>query len=361
MNIDESGVTDLLLAASDDPPPSRVDLPAVLKNGHRRRRRRVLLPLAAAFVSVALVAAGAIWVVGRSPAGPPVRSADPSPTLSPTPTLTAPSRFPLDHRLFDLAGLPAGARIATVSLFVGSQLMDIEGLTTKPVVLTVYAAGVDDPWLTRTGFDRHPAPSIFGLPATFRIPAGGASPYRALTFQWAAGAYAELGANGASEELMLAWASGLRLIDPVPVRFAFAVTVPQALHLAVVAIQTSETRPPGLTFAIGGEPPLRMPMVEESDPPLVSIGLRTKPNADPPQQPNIMISGHSAYVEHTESVKGDPTYRVSLLDIADWVVTVQVSGSGATQLFSADQANALALSVQTLGKDSAQWTDNPIR
>ena len=86
---------------------------------------------------------------------------------------------------------------------------------------------------------------------------------------------------------------------------------------------------------------------------LVSVGYWNDPLTA-----NATVGGHQAFV-----VDEPALYCVSLLEVGGYTVEVTVSGERGRALFSAQQADALALTVQTIGSwtDRSQWTDDPIR
>jgi hypothetical protein len=344
--IDGSGPTCLLYAASDDAPPSRVDLSAVRRDGRRRRRRRAVAPVLAATV-VAGLAAGALATlapVGFEPvAGSPSVSSDPSPGPS-----AAPSEFPVDRQLFALAGY---GDLSAVALAPGVQQLAYAGPR-----IDVFAAGAVPAWdVSDEPYEILAGPVVNGAPASF-LDLTRYDGLEGIAFQWAPGAWGHLRVHGDWDDLLAAAAS-LRTSVADPARFWFTVSPPPRLRLALARpfMGGDEGRLSSLTFTLDGGPLPRLGPVEAYV--RVSVGQYFDMGDGWPT-PNATFGGRPAEVE----VWGDEYHMVTLLDQEPYLVEVYVHGS-VTDLFTVDDAAALALSVEILGtwEDRAQWTDDPIR
>lgn len=366
---DENGLTDLLYTASQDAPPSRVDLSAVLGDGRRRRRRRaVVTPLLVAAVVLGLAAAG-FAVMDLRPTSLPVTPGSGGPT-TPAPTETrAPAAFPLDRQLFALDET-LGMEFTGLGLASNRQNLQYGPALGNGITVDVYAAGQGNPWLSDPAYDRVNAPPVDGRPARFLwqpadpAPDGDPAALAGITFQWAPQAWAAVfhRPDGNDEGALLRLAESLRTDLDVPTLFGFTVSQPDGLRLVHVQQLTA---PDGgqsqLWFDIGerasgglrdGEPYV-----------LVSVDYGTPMESEGvPMQPNTTIAGHPAYVR--EDRQGDTAaYVAYLLDEGRPAVGVSLIGDAAVDRFGAQQAIALALSVEILGPwhDRSQWTENPIR
>jgi len=343
---DADGVADLLYAASDDAPPSRVSLDGVLTHGRRRRRRRaVAVPLFAA-AAIAALAAGGMVAANLRPTGlePPPGATTPAPT-----SLVAPFEFPVDRQLFALGERP-GRLLDEVRL--GRTVQELH-YGQPDVKVTVFAAGADGPRQVLTDFLEHrDAPSVHGLPATFLY---ARTSVTGIEFQWAPGAWALIQRAGADvdEEQLVELAGDLRTDLDEPMLFCFTVSPPQSLHIdwAGQISDSGKVKSSELWLGLGdGTVPAPYTTAFRVT---VSVG-----DLDLAVTPNRTIGEYQAFVND------DPTgYYVALFDDHGYSVQVTVAGDNFQELFSAQQANDLALSVRPLGSltDRSQWTDDPIR
>src|SRR5258705_1714677 len=152
-------LAELMHTETDSPPPMRIDLAMVIRDGKRRRRRRALVVPVVAGVAALAVAAGAGVLANGHSAAPPN---PPSVTAAPTPT--APAAFD-PMRLHAAAGWTPEGMIADAPVSApGAQQFSFSArqgtLVTAQVVLTVYAAGIT-PRQFHTEQDVHrPQPTI---------------------------------------------------------------------------------------------------------------------------------------------------------------------------------------------------------
>jgi hypothetical protein len=365
---DDRDVADLLYAASDHAPPSRVDLDAVVCDGRRRRWRRVAAPVLAAAavfaVGVGVVVAADIRLPGRSSV-PPASS---GPDVSATSTV-APTEFPLDRQLFAL-GHTAGHELTAVNLALHMQHLQYGDPLGNGVSLQVYAAGADAQRLLVEGQYEHvAAPAVNGMPASYLYGSTGEGPRLAgITFRWAASGGALLFHDpGAGDEAVLVQvAASLRTDVGQPARFGLRVSSPPGLRLVQTTPFALGADGPGLFSGVRfdfGEGSVREPSV---DGPTVSVRVDFDDvrwvSEGEPMVPNTTLGGRPAYVQ--DDTQGPArAYHVWLLDDGRPAVSVSVYGEGAVDRFGPEQANALALSVQALGTwdDRSQWTDDPVR
>jgi hypothetical protein len=334
-------MTTLLQAASDDAPPSGIDLSEVLRTGHRRRRLRALAPAVTATLVMAVVAG----VIAAVTSGPP----------SPVPAAT--TQFPLDHRLFGLdetLGMP----LVEVTLRPGSQSLLYDDSMGNPIYVTIYAPGVADDSMG-LGDRFVDSPPVFGRPATYIYSEPGEAP-PAVRFQWEPGAWASLGHRWYRGEPDLATLAGSLRTDVNEVlRIPFTVSPPPSLHLADVILRTSHESGVSavLEFTLD-EPGTRNDRAADVNVYVFQLrGASLPPYAGGAggDSPNTTQGGRPARVQQ----EGE-AYHVHLLDEPNVVVG---AWTGDTERFSAEETNALALSIRTLGSwdDTSQWTEHPIQ
>ena len=145
VSADETAVRDLLdLVATDQAPPSRVDVALARRQGRRRRRlRRVYLPGAAPVAAAAAVAVIAALTAGLSGAQAPARRA-PARGPAPSALMAAPRRFSLRSPYASFGWVPAGFSWgdqydqSTSELDVTATAPPSDG---RALLLTAYAAG----------------------------------------------------------------------------------------------------------------------------------------------------------------------------------------------------------------------------
>ncbi len=366
---DENGLADLLYAASQDAPPSRVDLDAVLGDGRRRRwRRAVATPLLVAAVVVGLAAAG-FAVMDLRPTSLPVVPGHGPTTVAPTET-DAPAAFPLDRQLFALDET-LGMEFTGLGLAPNRQNLQFGPALGNGITVDVYAAGQPNPWASDPAYHRIDAPPVDGRPASFLwqpadpVPDGDPATLEGITFQWAPQAWAAVFHRpaGNDEGTLLRLAESLRTDLDEPTLFGFTVSRPADLRLVhVQQLIAPDGGQSQLWFDVGDE--RASTGLRDGEPyVLVSVDYGTPMESEGvPMRPNTTIGGRPAYVREDRR-SGTTAYVVYLLDEGRPAVGVSLIGDAAVERIGAQQANALAISVEILNPwhDRSQWTENPIR
>jgi hypothetical protein len=270
---------------------------------------------------------------------------------SPTTTTTSPvplTEFPLDTVLFaiDALGPPDELLLAR----------EVQRLGYENATLLVFAAGADDlRAAAEDSYDRVDAPPLLGRPASYLVWPG-TTDRAGIAVQWAAGAWADLFLESATEEELRTAATGLRADAAEPARFMFTVSAPPGLHLGIAEPyrEGDEANTTNLVFAVD-DGPLPEPFSPGGAVVQVTVGEYFD-TYDGGPTPNTTLDGRPARVND-----GIDSYSVELLDLDPYIVTVWVTGD-ARDVFSPQEANALALSVALVGTmdDRSQWTDEPL-
>jgi hypothetical protein len=325
-----------------------------------RRRRHIMAPVLSGLVVIAVAVA-----IGTTFARPP--------ELIPQPE-SAPTEFALNRLHLSVGWLPESDGYAgqpMVDLAPKAQRIwylngadDLSDL--KQVWVWQFAAAV-----TPTEVLQQPghgpaevidAPAVNGRPAVYFRSDG---VIREIAWQWEGEAWAVAGRYNAgtdNAEVLHRIAESVRTDLDEPVRLPFTVEAPEGARLIRVSSNEGGALSFALSFALdepsASDLELNPYQYAPAATPKVTVSVVPPGGPFDLLSPTTTIGGHPAGA--SSSVLGS---LLVLFDVDAYDVVVQVTGVGASSHFSAQQAQALALSVVPLGppSDTSQWTDSPLR
>jgi hypothetical protein len=324
--------------------------------GRGRRRRRLMVASALTVLVALSVAVG----IGTTFARPP--------ELMPRPE-SAPSEFALNRLHLSVGWVPESDGYSsppTVDLAPKAQrILYFKGATDlsqlREVSVWQFAAGVTPREVFRLPghgpAEVVDAPAVNGRPAVYYRSDG---KVYGIAWPWEGGAWAFVfRSSGVADnaEVLHRIAESVRTDLDEPVRLPFTVKAPEGGRL----IRVSPTG--GLTFALDEPSASDLDLDPYQNPatagPRVTVSVVWSEGGQFDWWPRTTtIGGHPA--DLSSSYVG---YHLVLFDVDGYLVEVRVNGVGASKRFSAEQVEALALSVEPLGPPSAtsQWTDDPLR
>ena len=318
--MNEENVAGLLWAETDAPPPSRVDLDRVLRDGRRRRRRRALVgPVVAAVVVVLVTLGVSVMTVGQ-----PLPGVDPD--------FAAPSAFdPLRLRL--AVGWRPPALDAGV-LTLGTERQELsytDSVERAPVVTVTLYAGGRTPWQQDSpAFTVRTADPVHRAPARWYSSDGRTD---ALAWKWARDAWAvvvldRVADPAGNRDLLRRIANSVGTNLDESVRPPYIVdSLPSTARLVSVMFGTYES--------VGFQARYRIDDGSD-DELLVEVG---PPLFDP--APDRVIGGRPARIEVTAT-----SYQVRVYQ-PDYRIQVVARGVAGPPGLSTDVVGAIALSVRT--------------
>jgi hypothetical protein len=369
----EERLAAMMVQQTENPPPSRVDIAQLMRDGHRRRRRTRFAQLTAGLAVLGLVAGvfaySAVAIsLTRVPA---LQVGSATPSQLPAPVAFNPLRLHLGANWVPdgLVARPPVLSRAAQQIWYSDVPAEAGNHAGNWVDITLYASGIT-PWQLSQVDDTHPRPKISpaqpvngGVATRFtydsRIYGDG------LAWKWAPDAWAVVRAETTDkterEFIERRVASNVKTDVDTAISLPFTASSPPS-GMVLSKVELREEDPwysYALEFSVGPslEVPFPIDPAQHAHDDLLIFVAQTGSATRKPE-PDRILGGHPAALNFDSKDVGS----VVLYDVLGYKVAVDVSTQRGRQLVGAETAIVLALSVRPLGPpaDRSKWTSTPM-